>query len=253
MLRFLDITNKKGSGYFTALVATLIFFSNLPAQQNFEEIHSIWDKELKLYVKAGKVNYKLWSKKQQNLDKYLTSLKNISPNALKSLPRNSKMAIYINAYNAFMIKAVLKNSEIKSVQNIKPKIWNQKIVTLAGKSISLDELENSIIRPLFKDPRIHFAIVCASISCPPISDQAYTMENMEMLLETNTIAFLKNTSENYFSGNQTKLSKLFQWFKQDFDKFPGGLEGFLKKYAPAGYDPKKEITWTEYNWNLNSR
>ncbi len=220
---------------------------------DWDRFHKRWDIQLKRYVFKGKVNYPAWNRDSSSLNTYLDSLRTLPKTLIQKASKDALLALYINTYNAYTIKAVLNHPKIKSIQDIKPKIWDQKFIHLSGDTLSLNHLENKILRPQFKDPRIHFAIVCASISCPPLINKAYTPLNVHSLMTANTKSYLADKQQNDFTEHTSRISKIFKWFKEDFEAYQGGLKGFLKKYAPSEYEDKKIFTYMIYNWDLNSK
>lgn len=206
-----------------------------------------WDALLQKYVSiAGKVNYKGLKKEEAELDKYLAYLSANVPD--KSAGRKTQMAYWINAYNAFTIKLILKNYPVKSIMDINGgKAWDLKFVKLGGKTYTLNDIEHKILRPRFKDARIHFAVNCAARSCPPISNHAWTAANLESTLEQKASAFINNTKYNQISAKKLKLSNIFNWYKEDF----GDLIAFLNKYSKVKIEPNAKISYIDYDWRLN--
>lgn len=216
--------------------------------------HGPYSELLKKHVSPqGNVNYQGFLKDQKVLDSYLTKLSEQKPS--KNWSRNEKMSFWINAYNAFTIKAILNHYPIKSITHIKvpgaENIWKSKFFSIGGKPMSLDEIENGILRVEFDDPRIHFAINCASISCPILLNEAYTAERLNVQLTEQTKKFLKDSTKNQLSENQVKLSSIFDWFKSDFTKNVSLID-FINKYADVKVSKQASISFMEYDWNLNS-
>jgi hypothetical protein len=218
----------------------------------WETFNDSWDAQLKKYVKNGKVDYANWAKDKQPLNEYLASLKNLTPEKMAKASREDSLAMYINAYNAYTVDIMNRNLGIKSIRDISPNAWKQKFVYVEGEQMSLDDLEHKIIRPVFKEPLIHFAIVCASISCPPLVNDAYTGSNLMKLMEQNTRTYLADSEQNDFSGKKNYISKLFKWFKSDFHEGDNTVESFIQKYGPENYDPSKSRKYKKYDWGTNS-
>lgn len=209
--------------------------------------HSDWDALLKKYVAVdGAVNYGGLSKEIERLNAYLQSLTDNPVDAESG--QAEQMAYWINAYNAFTIKLILDNSPLKSIMDLDGgKVWDRKWIELAGKTLSLNDIEHVILRPTFKDPRIHFAVNCAAQSCPPIPNKAFTSENLNQLLEARTKSFINNAKYNKITSDQTEVSSIFDWYGEDF----GDLISYLNKYSeieiPAGWEPQ----FRAYDWSLN--
>lgn len=219
----------------------------IPAQSP-EIDHRSFDQLLKKYVSStGIVDYKGLKSQEAALDKYLAELGKEIPNAKWS--RNASLAYWLNAYNAFTLKLILKNYPVKSIQDINGgKPWDLKWINLAGKSYTLNNIENDIIRPTYKDPRIHFALVCAAKSCPPLLNEAFIETNVDKLLDARAKNFI-NSSANDISASKVNLVKIFDWYQADF----GNVISFLNKYASTKINPGASISYKEYDWSLNGK
>lgn len=204
------------------------------------------DALLKKYVSSGgNVNYASIKANRSELDAIINEFKETSLES--SWSKNQKLAYYINAYNAFTIKLIVDNYPTSSITKLAGgKPWDKKFVTLGSKTVTLNHLENGIIRKQFNEPRIHFALNCASKSCPILLNKAYTADNLNSMLTSQTKKFLNDTSKNNFSKKEAQISKIFDWYGEDFPD----VMGFIKKYHPLDYDPKK-TTYMEYSWDLN--
>ena len=211
--------------------------------------HNKLNRILKAYVSAsGNVNYKGLKNNQGQLDEYLSELKS---NFIKNdWSRNAKMAYWINAYNAFTLKLIIDNYPVKSILDLHGgKTWDVRWIELGDKKYTLNQIENEILRPVYKDPRIHFAVNCAAKSCPLLLNEAWTEGNLEVNLERQTIAFINNTSENQISANEVHVSKIFEWYSEDF----GDLISYLNKYSKIKISPNASISFNEYSWALNKQ
>ncbi len=210
--------------------------------------HKLFDQLLKSYVSAtGVVNYKGLKSQETVLDQYLADLAKATPTSTWS--RNASLAYWLNAYNAFTLKLILKNYPVKSIQDINSgKPWDLKFIKLADKSYTLNNIENDIIRPTYKDARIHFALVCAAKSCPPLLNEAFTEANVNELLEQRAKKFI-NSSANVISPNKVELVKIFDWYKADF----GNVISFLNKYSTTKINMTAAISYKEYDWSLNGK
>lgn len=212
--------------------------------------HNDWDILLKKYVdKNGNVNYKDWANNKEPLKKYLTYLSANEPQ--DSWPTAELLAYYINTYNAYTVDLILDNYPLKSIKDISGP-WTKAIIPIGNKKISLGGLENSILRKM-NEPRIHFAINCASISCPKLLNEAYFPETLEAQLDLVTRQFI-NSDKNEISANQLKLSNIFNWYEKDFifENSPN-LVAYIQKYTHKKMliNPEATVTFLEYNWNLN--
>ena len=180
-----------------------------------ETLHQTWDSLLQKHVSTeGVVDYKGFQSDLDILDRYLNALANQVPRAHYS--QEDKLAYWINVYNAFTVKLILNHYPIKSIKDIKNP-WGQRFFTLGGEAYNLDDVEHRILRKM-DEPRIHFAIVCASFSCPKLQNHAYTAQNIEKQLTQATQDFLKDPKKNRFSENNAEISLIFRWFAKDFKR-----------------------------------
>ena len=209
--------------------------------------HHLLDSLLQKHVSdAGKVNYKGLKADKAILDAYCQQLSDHP--VLETWTREEKMAYWINAYNAFTIKLIVDNYPTKSILNFDGgKTWDVRRIKLSDKKYSLNNVENDILRPQFKDPRIHFAINCAAKSCPPLWNHAFTAENLEATLESRTRAFINDTKYNTLTGSRAQVSKIFDWYSVDF----GDLKKFLNQFSSTKLKSTAVVVFNEYNWDLN--
>jgi hypothetical protein len=212
-------------------------------------IHDALDSLLLRHVSdLGVVNYKGLKKDREALEAYLQVLSDNVPQETDS--REAQMAYWINAYNAFTLHLIVKNYPVTSITKFDDgKTWDVKRITLANKKYSLNKIENEILRPKFKDARIHFAVNCAAKSCPPLHNRAYTADNLEQLLDERTRAFVNNPKYNTLGKQSVKISKIFEWYAADF----GNIQTFLNKYSDKKVNAKATVTYDEYNWDLNEK
>lgn len=211
--------------------------------------HSIWNVLLQKYVNsAGRVNYAGLKKDMAKLQQYLDLLSDSPPQP--SWSRNEEMAFWINAYNAFTVKLILDHYPVKSIKDLhNGQPWKVQWIKIGNKTYSLDEIENSILRPKFKDARIHFAVNCAALSCPPLLNQAWTAQNLEDNFEQQARNFINNPAFNKIAPNAIQVSKIFEWYAQDF----GNLISFLNRYSKITIKPGAKVSYLEYNWSLNAQ
>lgn len=210
--------------------------------------HRIWDELLQKYVtSAGKVNYAGLKSESSRLQAYLDQLK-VNP-IESNWTRSEKMAYWINAYNAFTIQLILNNHPMSSITKLHGgKPWDVKWIKLGNKTYSLNQIENDILRPQYKDARIHFAVNCAAKSCPPLLNRAWTGDNLNAFLDKQTKSFINNSTYNTITAKQLTVSKIFEWYAADF----GNLIEFLNKYSKTNIHKSATITYQEYDWALNN-
>ena len=209
--------------------------------------HSIFNSLLQKHVSnAGNVNYKNIKAERSILTNYIKSLGENMPT--NNWSKENKLAYWINAYNAMTIDLILRHYPIKSIKDIKDP-WKQRYWKLSDKWYNLDEIEHQIIRKM-NEPRIHFALVCAAVSCPKLYNNAFTASTLEADLTKLTREFLADTSKNNISKNNLKLSKIFSWFTKDF-KQDGSLLEFLNKYTSIEISKHAKKQFNTYSWALN--
>ena len=200
-------------------------------------------------VKLNAVDYKGLSL-DPRYPQLVTQIANISPNDLRS--REEQLAFYINAYNVYAIKMVIDHYPVKSIRDIGSlfsPVWGRPVGTLAGQEVSLDDIEHKVLRQL-GEPRIHFAIVCASLSCPNLRTEAYAAQKLEQQLESQTQEFLNNQSKGLMlERERVRVSQIFDWFEEDFES-EGGVEAFIRRYTnlPTRINVRANLP---YNWDLN--
>ena len=220
--------------------------------------HQLWNELLKANVKPnGQVDYKGFIREKPKLESYLKLLSENAPDRGK-WSKNEQLAYWINVYNAFTVKLIVDFYPTKSIRDLGPRIkiplikdvWHFKFFKIAGVDMSLDEVEHSILRKEFEEPRIHFAINCASVSCPPLLNEAFVASNLENQLMRVTTTFVNDPSRNKISSQSAQLSSIFSWFKGDFTK-KGTLIEFLNRYSKVKISPNARISFLDYNWNLN--
>lgn len=215
-------------------------------QQATANLHDAFDALLKKYVStSGKVNYKDLKENKADLEAYTKALSENIP--ADKAPKAERFAYWINAYNAFTLKLIVDNYPLSSVTKLDGgKPWDVKRITLGGKKYSLNDIENNILRPM-GDARIHFAINCAAKSCPPIHNVAFTAANLNSVLESRTKRFINDTKANSLTGNELKISKIFDWYGKDFDKIPE----FINRFAVTKVKADAKIGFMDYDWSLN--
>ena len=209
--------------------------------------HQKWNDLLQKHVSEnGNVDYKGFKKDEAALQSYLELLSKNLPE--KSWTKNATLAYWINVYNAYTVKLILDNYPVKSIKKINSP-WDAAFINLGNKKYSLGQIEHKILRKM-NEPRIHFAINCASYSCPNLLNEAYTEKNLNNQLEAAAKSFINDKSKNNITANTIEISSIFDWFTGDFKK-KGTLIDFLNKYSSVKINAKAKISYKEYNWNLN--
>lgn len=230
----------------------LLFFLSVSVShgQPPASLHEPWNELLHKYVGAsGQVNYRGIMNDRSRFDAYLKSLSAHAPAATWS--ESEKLAYWINAYNAFTVKTILDHYPVKSILDIDGgKVWNTMFISIGGKMYSLDQIEQDIIRKQFNEPRIHFALNCASASCPKMLNEAYTAEKLNAQLTQAAKGFINDPSRNKISATSIQISKVFDWYQGDFTK-KGTLIDFLNQYSSVKISAQAPIKYLEYDWSLN--
>jgi hypothetical protein len=217
--------------------------------------HQAFDEVLRAHVKDGVVDYPGVAQ-DTRYSAYLEQLARIDPNALPT--RRHRLAFWINAYNAFAIKGILDGySPMTRIGQWRYFIGKQHRV--GGEPINLYDLEKKLLIPDFREPRIHFAIVCASQSCPKLRPQAFTADQLDAQLEENARAFVNDQTRNRFDreNHVVYLSKIFEWFEPDFRAHGQSLLNYVRRYlndpelvADLATQPYR-VEFLDYDWNLN--
>ncbi|WP_231565594.1 DUF547 domain-containing protein [Psychroserpens sp. Hel_I_66] len=211
--------------------------------------HSSWDQLLKKYVADnGDVDYKGFKNDSQKLNEYVNYLASQVPE--KSWTVDEQLAYFINVYNANTIKLIIDNYPLKSIKDISNP-WLKNRLKIGDEDYSLADIENGILRKM-NEPKIHFAINCASISCPKLMNTAYTAENVQDLMKQATEEFINNSEKNKLSINSPKISEIFKWYKSDFTE-NGTIINYINKYANTKISEGAKINYIEYNWGLNDQ
>ena len=230
------------------LFFVLFFFTSnsLISQKN---IHDIWNSELKKYVdEEGNVNYRMWKKNSKLLETYLINLENNPP--INQWTKNDSLAYFINAYNAVTVKLILDNYPLRSIKDLIIPWWLKRF-RLKNEKITLNFIEHKILRKM-DEPRIHFAINCASRSCPKLQNEAYYSHKLEIQLDNATSEFINDQTKNKINVNHLMLSKIFSWFKNDFGNKIQLLK-FVNKYSRIKILENTRIEYLNYDWNLNEK
>ncbi|SDG95700.1 DUF547 domain-containing protein [Winogradskyella thalassocola] len=209
--------------------------------------HEKWQELLQSHVSdIGNVNYNGIQRDKKKLKEYITYLSKNLPT--EEWMKTQKLAYWINAYNALTVDLILRNYPTKSIKDIKDP-WDQRLWKFGDTWQNLNDIEHKILRNM-DEPRIHFAIVCASVSCPKLQNEAFTASNLDAQLTKATKEFLADSTKNELSKDQIKISKIFKWFKKDFEQ-SGSLIDFLNQYSDITISESAKKSYTDYNWDLN--
>jgi len=232
-------------------------YEDQPATASFD--HGTFDALLRKHVATdGWVDYAGLKENAKPLDQYIEALASAP---FDRLGRDDKLALLINAYNAFTLRLILDHYPVKSIKDIPAaKRWDDQRWNIADHTWSLNQLEHEQIRPKFREPRIHFALVCAAVGCPPLRSEAYVAQRLEAQLAAQTQYV--HSHDRWFrfdeSSGVAHLTSLYKWYRSDFEQVAGSVLKFAAAYSPplrraidANRAPR--IEWLEYDWSLNSK
>jgi hypothetical protein len=246
-----------------SLLANSYWEKNNPNSQ--EKIdHQIWDSFLQKHIQVGadglnRIAYgKVAEAEKAALTNYVDSLQEVK---ITNYPSQEQKAYWINLYNALTVKVVLDHYPVDTIRDIKlsglfkPGPWGKELVAVEGKKLSLDDVEHNILRPVWKDNRVHYAVNCASVGCPNLQNRAFTRDNMEQLLEKGAREYTQNTRGVDWKKDKLVVSSIYKWFQEDFGDSKQGVLQHLQKYTSASNKAKLQnyqgkITYY-YDWSLN--
>ena len=228
--------------------------------------HASWDRFLKKYVVTNhpsginRVRYAAVTPEDRKiLDGYIMQLQQT---VVSRLNRPEQKAYWSNLYNALTVKVVLDHYPVRSIRDIKisPGLftngpWGAKLLTIQGRKVSLDDIEHRILRPLWKDSRVHYAVNCASVGCPNLQPEAYTPENTESLLEKGAREYVNHARGAGVAGDRLRLSSIYDWFQADFGGSEEGVLRHVNRYASPSLasrlkDFRGKISY-DYDWRIN--
>jgi len=218
--------------------------------------HDLYAQLLRQHVRDGVVDYGGLKRQEALLDRYLDQLAGIDPDGLADKER---FAFYTNAYNAWTLKLILDHypgiQSIKDAGRLWQSPWKKKIARIGDGLLSLDEIEHDILRARYRDPRVHFAVNCASKGCPPLYGKPFTGDDLDRQLDQVTRAFINDPARYRLEGNTLYVSRIFKWFAEDFNDDP--VE-FFKIYAQEPLRSRLDaipgnvrVAYLDYDWSLN--
>ena len=232
-------------------------FSEASGETTFD--HSTFDGLLASFVDSdGFIDYAGLGQRSAELDDYIAALTEAS---IDELGRDERLALLINAYNAFTLRLILDHYPVDSIKDIPTaERWGAVRWQLADQTYSLNQIEHELIRPNFREPRIHFALVCAAVGCPPLRDQAYTGELLESQLEGQArYSHEHDRWLRYEAGAETiELTSLYEWYGSDFEQVAETVLDYAASYSEtlagdlaSGHRP--QVRFLEYDWSLNQQ
>lgn len=241
-----------------------------PPDHSYVQWNSLVQKHVKWLPgkKASQVDYAQFAKDRESLQAVLKEWSAVTQEDYNAFSRDQKMAFLINAYNGYTVELILtKYPKLKSIKDLGSFLkspWKNEFFTLLGKPRNLDWIEHEQLRPVFKDPRVHAAVNCASVGCPALLDEAFIATKLNSQLETGFRRFLSDKTRNRVQKGELQVSSIFKWFKEDFEGGSGGFQNVKDVFAKYGKelsdDPAVqqqlqaktlEVTYLDYDWGLN--
>lgn len=223
--------------------------------------HAIWDAFLTTYVAQSadgihRVRYgAVTPESRQRLEEYISGLEAVDT---AQLTRDQQLAYWINLYNAATVRMILEQYPISSIRKVKVSgkgPWDHAVVTVQQLALSLGDIEHHIVRALFPDPRIHYALNCASIGCPNLAVRAYTAETLEQMLEEAAKAYVNHPRGVSLRKNKADISKIYGWYREDFGDGEADVVAHIKRYAEGDLSESlkavKKVGRYDYDWALN--
>lgn len=227
--------------------------------------HSAWDEFLGQHILPGEdgINVVQYSRvsdtERQQLRGYITDLEKL---AIRRYSREQQLAYWINLYNALTVYVVLQHYPVNSIReiDISPGFfadgpWGKKLLTIEGQAVSLNDIEHRILRPIWQDPRLHYALNCASIGCPNLPNSAFRSDTIDSLLDQGARAYINHPRGVMFRNGKLYVSSIYSWFRDDFGDSDSAVIGHLEQYASPSLKNRlggvRRIAGDDYNWSLN--
>jgi len=222
--------------------------------------HKAWDALLRKHVvlleggKASRLDYAGVAAEREALRAYLSGVSAVKEAQFNAWPKPEQMAFLINAYNAYTAEKILtRYPDIRSIWDFGKVFGNpfrDEFFSLLGARMSLDGIEHGLLRKRYGEPRVHYALNCASVGCPMLREEAYSAARLESQLEEQALRFLSDRSRNRYRDGRLEVSKIFDWYKEDFEP----REQYFERYAKAlgvPADARPRLAFLDYDWSLN--
>lgn len=241
----------------------------LPVPAEFDHEHALWTRVLAAHVEGDRFDYAALAEDRADLDGYLARLHAVTPADLESWTREERYAFWINVYNAHAVQLIVDNYPVESIRDLGGKlfdrVWDQEFIPMSahhpeGKDdpLSLDDVEHAILRPRFEDARVHVAVNCASVGCPPLRAEAFVAERLEAQLDDQARRFVADASRNRLDRAEgvLRLSAIFDWFEGDFVRDAGSVREWVARHAGEAEaawirSAKPRVRHLDYSWDLN--
>ncbi len=236
---------------FSVLCSSAVLFSSAAAAP--DDWAALYTELLQKYVTPTGVKYNSWHNDATDLKKLKTVVDSIAAESTAGMKPAEKLAFYINAYNAWTVHHFLERHPYHNDNFLKRnRFFGSDIIKVAGKTMSFNHLEHEIIRPKFREARVHFALNCASASCPPLLNRAYAAETLNADLQAQTIAYITKNPQGLTlakGGKVAKVSQIFDWFAEDFDD--GDVLGYINRFREKPLKKGTKIEFQKYDWSRN--
>lgn len=234
----------------------------------FDHQHAAWTKVLAAHVRGDLFDYAALAKDRAGLDGYLAGLEAVTPEELSGWTREERYAFWINAYNAYTIRRVIDDYPLESIRDLDKafglsSVFDSEFIPMEAlhpkgenEELSLNDIEHEILRAKFQDARVHAAINCASASCPPLRAEAFVAERLDDQLDEQMKAFVRDPQRNRLKRDEgvIRISEIFKWFDEDFERDAGSVKKFIARYAPAeekDFVLEAKVKYLDYSWALN--
>jgi len=254
----------------TLLTGPLIVLAGATAAEVFDHEHALWTEVLQQRVREDRFDYAGLQREREVFDRYLAQLHAVTPAELEGWTREQRYAFWINTYNAHTVDLVTRNWPVKSIKDIGgffSPVWDKEFIPMRAhhpqgkkEKLSLDDVEHLILRPSFHDARVHAAVNCASIGCPPLRPEAFVAARLDAQLDEQVRSWLADPARNRYEREQStiRVSEISKWFDEDFERDAGSVEAWIQRYAPAD-----EAAWRKsakkrrgkdaaYDWKINA-
>ncbi|HSR70680.1 MAG TPA: DUF547 domain-containing protein [Acidobacteriota bacterium] len=229
----------------------------------FDHAHPVWQQVLQEHVspqgRSTVFDYRALSSRRSRFDAYLEQLSSVTRHKFQSWSEARQLAFLINAYNAFTVEWIVRHWPVGSIRDTADNPWAVEFIHLLGDRCSLDQIEHQMIRPVYEEPLVHFAVNCASVGCPALRKEAYTAERLDGQLEDAARSFLRDRQQNRIEGDVLYLSSLFKWYSEDFEKRYGGVLPFVAERITDEAEAARrirqgqlEVRYVDYDWSLNA-
>jgi len=250
--------------FLSSLLLVLLAAATSGAAEGFDRSHARFGRVLATFVKNANVDYAKLKADPAELDAYLREIAAVPAAEFARWPEADRLALLINLYNAQTLRLIINKHPLKSIRDIGTlpgAAWREMIVRQGGLIMTLDHLQNKVIRVEYNEPRIHFALVCAAAGCPPLRDEPFVGPRLDAQLDDQTRTFLAESGKNRFDAatGTLHLSPIFKWYDEDFIKPAGSLAAYVKPFLPEaqrvalGEAAKVKVKFTDYDWALNEQ